>query len=122
MTGAVDLATALRAHARGVHCQEAAVELLIGHACWLRREDFLHTFVHTAPVNRTPMAAIDWAEAITALDHGQLPCSGGEGRMLRLAASLAEGIPIDLRGALTSLDRHNVELVSRAVTHATGHR
>lgn len=41
-------------------------------------------------------AAIDWEAAITALDAldaGGLPGSGGETRMLRLAASLADDIP-----------------------------
>ena len=32
MTGSADLTAALRAHARGLHCLQAAVELLIGHA------------------------------------------------------------------------------------------
>lgn len=123
MTGTADLPTALRAHARGLFCLEAVVELLIGHASWLRRKDFLH-FVHTGPgvIDRVPVAAIDRPEAINDLDRGQLPCSGGEGRILRLAASLAAGIPIDLRDALTGLDSHNAELVSHAVDHATGHR
>jgi hypothetical protein len=124
MTGSADLPAALRAHAQGLHCLEAAVELLISHAAWLRRGDFLHHFVHTTPgpSNRTPIAAINWPEAIAALDQGKLPCSGAEGRMLRLAASLAAGIPVDLRDALTSLDSHNTELVSHTVKQATGHR
>jgi hypothetical protein len=124
MTGTADLPTALRAHARGLHCREAAVELLISHACWLRRDDFLHLVVHTARglIDGTRMALIDWPAAIAALDRGHLPCSGGEGRMLRLTASLAEGIPVDLRDALTGLDSHNAELVSHAVKQATGHR
>jgi len=93
MTGD-DLTAALRAHARGLHHLEAAVELMISHGSWLRRADFLH-FVHTAPgpIGGTPMASIDWPQVIAALDHGRLPCSGAEGRMLRLAASLAEGTP-----------------------------
>jgi hypothetical protein len=123
MTGTADLPAVLRAHARGLHCREAAVELLISHACWLRRDDF-HHFVLTARglIDGTPMALIDWPEAIAALDRGQLPCSGGEGRLLRVAASLAEGIPVDLRDALTGLDSHNAELVCHAVQQATGHR
>jgi hypothetical protein len=68
------------------------------------------------------MAPIDWPEAIAALDRGRLPCPGGEDRMLRLAASLAVGIPVDLRAALTGLDSHNAELIAHAVKHATRHR
>jgi len=123
MTDAADLAAALRAHAQGLHCPEAAVELLINHAGWLRRGDF-HRFIHTASglIDGTPMAAIDWADTITALDRGQLPCSGGEARVLRLAASLAHGIPVDLADALPGLDPRNADLVVHAVKHATGHR
>jgi len=124
MTRPADLTAALRTHARGVHNLEAAIELLISHACWLRRSDFLHHVAHTTPdrIEGTPTAPIDWSDAIAALDQGHLPCSGGEARMLRLAASLAEGVPVDLRDALTGLDNRNAELVSHAVQHATGHR
>jgi hypothetical protein len=123
MTG-TDPAAALRAHARGLYCPEAAVELLISHGSWLRRDDFLDPYIHTAQAlaGGTPIACIDWTEAILALDLAQLPCSASEARMLRLAASLAEGIPIDLGDALTGLDSHNAELVSHAIKHATGHR
>lgn len=119
-----DLTAALRAHAQGLHCLEAAVELLIGHASWLRRDDFVGRFVHPGPalIDATPMAPVDWPEAISALDQGHLPCSGGEGRILRLAASLAHGVPVNLRDVLTGLDGNNAELVSHAVKHATGRR
>jgi hypothetical protein len=45
------------------------------------------------------MAAIDWDAAVTALNAGELPCSGGERRLLLLSASLAAGIfsPGELR-------------------------
>jgi hypothetical protein len=59
---------------------------------------------------------------ITGLDQGHLPCSGSERRMLRIAASLADGIPVDLRDALTGLDARNTDLVRDAVTRATGHK
>ena len=55
------------------------------------------------------MAAIDWEGAITALHAGELPCSGGERRILMLSASLADGIPVDLRDAATGLDDRNVQ-------------
>lgn len=123
MTPSADLTAALRAHAQGLYCLEAAVELLINHASWVRRDDF-RRFVRTAHalIDGTPMAPVDWPETIAALDRGRLPCSGGEGHILRLAASLADGIPVDLRDSLTGLDNHNADLVSLAVKHATGHR
>ena len=119
----VDLSSAepLRAHARGLHAAEAAAELLINHATWLRRDAFTSRFLHSPP-GHPPMAHIDWVDAITALDSGQLPCSSGEGRILRLAASIADGIPVDLRDALTSLDQRNAELLVQAIRHANGHR
>ena len=51
-----------------------------------------------------------------------LPCSGGEGRVLRIAASIAEGVPVDLREAATGLDVNNAALAAAAVLHAAGHR
>ena len=62
------------------------------------------------------MAAVDFEAA------GVLPCSGGEGQVLRIAASIAEGVPVDLREAVTGLDESNVVLAASAVLHAAGHR
>ena len=69
----------------------------------------------------TVMAAVDWGAAVAALEAGRLPCSGGEGRMLRLAASVAGGVAVDLGSALTGLDERNITLVAGAVLHAAGH-
>lgn len=115
------LAAALRNHAQGLYCLEAAAELLIAQS-WLHRADFTSQFVtfeHGLPGSQ-PIAIIDWPAAITALDAGDLPCSGGERRMLRLTASLADGIPVDLQEALTGIDDHNVQLLVRTVHHASG--
>ena len=68
------------------------------------------------------MTAIDWDAAITALQAGQLPCSGGERRILQLSASLAGGIPVDLRDAITGLDGANTARLLTAIRHATGRR
>ena len=86
------LPAALRACARGIYPLEAGVDLLISHAFWPHREDFQDQFIHTGisiTDGVTTMAEIDWQAAISALDGRHLPCSGGEERMLRLAASLA---------------------------------
>lgn len=116
------LATPLRSGARGVCAAQAGIELLIRHATWLHRSDFRDRFVHlhTAITGDTQMAAIDWPAAITALDTGDLPHSGGEGRVLRLAASLIDGIPVDLHDALIGLDSRNLDLVSQAVLRTAG--
>ena len=119
------LPAALRACARGIYPLEAGVGLLISHGSLLGREDFQDQFVHTGisiTDGATTMAQIDWQAAISALDARHLPCSGGEERMLRLAASIAGGIPVSLRDTLTGIDHRNIELVITAVLHAWGQR
>jgi hypothetical protein len=118
--GEPPLAGPLRACARGIYPDQAAVELLISHDTFLRRADFTSRLISThASSDGTTLAAIDWTAAITALDT-TLPCSGGEQRMLRLAASLGDGIPVNLRDALTGIDGHGIQLVLQAVLHAAG--
>lgn len=123
--GQPSLAAELRACANGIHTAEAGCELLINHATWLHRPDFRDQFVHTGlsvTDATTPMAHIDRAGAIAALDTGRLPCSGGEGHILRLTASLADGIPVNLGDAVTGLDHTNIDLVVQALLHAAGRR
>jgi hypothetical protein len=100
----------------------AAVELLIGHRFWLGREDFVERFVemHASAVGGTPMAFLDWEAAARALGAGRLACSDSQGRVLRVAASIAEGVPVDLRDALSGLDEPNLALIAGAVLHAGG--
>jgi hypothetical protein len=120
-----DLPAALRACASGFYPAEASTELVISHGSFLARSDFTGRFIEIGTSitdGITTMASIDWPAAITALDTGNLPCSGGEQRMLRLAASLADGIPVDLRNALTGIDDHNINLVITAVLYASGKR
>lgn len=118
------LAGPLRTAARGLCAAEAGTELLIRHATWLQRSDFRDRFVHldTTITGDTDLADIDWPAVITALDSGQLACSGGDERMLRLVASLVDGIPVNLRDNLIGLDSRNIDLVSRAVLHLNGRR
>jgi hypothetical protein len=123
-TGFEDLAAAIRAWAKGLLCLEAAVELLIGHRSWLSREDFLAIAVESGQevFSGREMAAVDFGAAAGALEAGVLPCSGGEGRVLRIAASIAGGLPVDLREAVTGLDENNAVLAAAAVLHAAGYR
>lgn len=127
-TGLHQLSAALRANASGLLYAEAAVELLIKQQSWLYRHDFVDGFIdrltHTGqePTRHGGTAFVDWAGALAALDNGRLSCSSGEGQLLRIAVSLAEGIPVDLRDAITGLDTINTGLVARAVCHAAGHR
>jgi hypothetical protein len=127
MTGArpaePGLADAVRAGASGLYSLEAACELIIGTG-WLHRGDFTcHVSTGTSLADGiTELAHIDWQAAITSRNTGLLPCSSGENRILRLAASIAAGIPVDLNDALTGLDQGRIALVVRAVRHANGDR
>ncbi|SRR6266568_4721700 len=114
------LPDALRARASGIHPHEAGTSLIIGCGCWLHREDFTSRFITIGDDGDVPMASIDWDAAINALDAGELPCSGGERRVLRLAASIAAGTPVSLGDALPGIDDRNATLVVQAVAHAAG--
>ena len=120
-----DLAAALRACATGLYPLEAGVALLAGNGTFLHRPDFTSRFITTGTSisdGTTPMAGIDWDAAITALRAGELPCSGGERRVLQLSSSLAGGIPVDLRDAVTGLDHANIARLVTAILHASGKR
>jgi hypothetical protein len=117
------LAAAVRAGAAGLYSLEAACELVIG-AGWLRRNDFT-PFIRTGTSltdGVTELAHFDWQSAVTGRETGRLPCSSGEPRILRLAASIAAGIPVDLNDALSELDQARIALVVQAVRHASGQR
>ena len=117
------IADALRAGAAGLYSLEAACELVIGTG-WLHRDDFARFVITGTSLTDgvTELADIDWQAAITSRDTRQLPCSGGEDRILRLAASIAVGIPVDLNHTPSSLDQTNISLIVSAVRHANGQR
>ena len=96
-------------------CATAAVELLVAHVFWLFRPDFLGGFVEAAD----GFAWVDWAGAVAAVDVGRLVCSRGESTVLRVAASLAAGVPVDL-SAVSGLDGRALGLVAHAVLAVGG--
>jgi len=116
------LAAALRA--AGLYPLEAGVGLLIANGTFLHRDDFTSRFIlhGTSTAEDAQMAAVDWDAAAAALTAGELPCSRGEQRILKLAASLAGGIPVDLNDAVTGLDQHNIQRLVTAIRHASGQR
>ena len=120
MTSPDVLAAGLRAHAQGLYCLEAAAELLIAKS-WLHRDDFAGRFItlHPGISSSQPVAVIDWPAVIAALGSS-LACSGGEQRMLKITASLADGIPVDLRDTLTGLDDSNIQLLITAIRRTAG--
>ena len=119
--GHCQITAALRAWSKGIYCDEAATELLIRHRTWLRRNDFTTQYITTqAGPSGNITAAVNWEEAITALQAGNLPCSRSEASILRLAACLASTSPVTLRDAITGLDQANLHLVLNAIRHASG--
>jgi hypothetical protein len=117
------LAAALRACAAGHYPSEAGTELLIRHGTFLARPDFAACICEgTSFTDGTPMAAVDWDAAITALQAGNLPASSGERSILHLAASIANGNPVALRDTITTLDNTNLRHLLTAIRHAAGHR
>ncbi len=106
----------------GIYCEEAAVGLLIGHRRWLCREDFLAECVQLSATEVGVFACVDWTAAVAALETGRLGCSSSERRVLLLAASLAEGVAVDLGDVLTGLDDAAAALVADVIAHASGHR
>jgi hypothetical protein len=117
------LGDALRAGASGIHHLEAGTGLLIDCGSWLHREDFTSRFITIGTSisdGVTLLASTDWEAAVTALRVGELPASGGERRILLLAASIADGIPVSLSDTLPGIDRRNASLVVSAVAHAAG--
>ncbi len=117
-----DLTAALRACANGLYPAEAGVALIITNGTFLQRDDFTTRFISHGTSDGTPMAAIDWDAAITALHAGELTCSGGERRILRLAASLAAGTPVSLCDTVTGLDQDSTARLITAIRHAAGKR
>jgi hypothetical protein len=90
----------------------------------LTRAGFTARFGHpvTTDDGRHIGAWIDWAAAVTALEHAELRCPASEATMLRIAASLAADLPLSLREVLGGLDRTNIAAVTTAITAANGTR
>ena len=71
------------------------------------------------PFRGCHVAAIDFAAAADAV-QGVLPCSDGERQVLLVAASIAGGIPVDLREAALCMDAANAARAAQAICHAAG--
>lgn len=120
--GFEDLAPMIRVQAKGIWHLEAAAELLIGHQTWLLREDFTAGFVTVEHDAGRGFAQVDYAAAVHALECFDLPCSGSEANILRIAASLATNVTVNLGQRVGGLDAQNTRLVLEAIAHANGYR
>jgi hypothetical protein len=118
------LALLLAAGSDGAPAETAAVRLLDLGGTWLARPDFVTGFIRVgdSPITGLPLGIIRWQPAIRALRAGGLPSSAGEAATLRIAASLAADVPVELGQAITSLDRPSLASVTTAVRIAGGWR
>ncbi len=73
------------------------------------------------PFRGRQVAVVDFAAAADAV-QGVLACSDGERQVLLVAASIAAGIPVDLREAALCMDAVNAARAAQAVCHAAGRR
>ena len=109
----------LRNWAKGYSPDVAAVELLISHDVWTRREDF-HRYLWTSyDADGRPITAIDW-ESLSEVRTSGLIGSSSEMAILDIALSLATGKPISLAEVL-GLDATNTAAVASAVVRAAQH-
>lgn len=104
---------ALRRWAKGLYPLEAGVELLI-HA-------FDGRFGNPGQpwVQQGDDPGWWWIDADQMIEDNFGALSGGEVRLLRIAASLLGGRPVDLSRNLAGLDREHAELVLSALAHAS---
>lgn len=99
----------LREWARGMHHTVAATELLIragyatGSAPWVKEADGRH-----------------WIDFDSIPDHTD-GLSGGEKRILEIAASIGGLHRVVLQDVISGLDRDNAELAIATLSHAAGH-
>ncbi len=105
---------ALRRWAEGLYPLEAGVELLI-RGCNGRFANSGQPWVQQG--DDPGRWWID-VEQMNEDNYGGL--SGGGTRLLRIAASLLDGPPVDLSRNIVGLDREHIRLVLAAIAHASG--
>ena len=108
--GPATLADKLHLHAFGITHLEAACHVLTRAASG-RLLDALQLVWEDDDA-----AEIDWPATLATTGH----LSGGERRLLNLAASLGSGHPVDLADTLTGLDAWNAQVVVDAIAYTTG--
>ena len=109
----MDITDQLRRWARGMYTTEAATELLI------RAHNGIFASIEQPWIKPSDRAYWIDFPAITEYLGG---LSGGEQRLLRIAASIGsdEATPVRLGDVLSGLDRPTLRLVLAAVAHAGG--
>lgn len=112
----------LRDWAKGIYTIEAAVELLIRFQGGRFASPGDPWIVSPREERRGNMQSRHWLDVdqLTAEAAAGAVLSGGERRVLALAASIAGGSPVDLSDAVSGLDRETLDLVLAAIAHAGG--
>lgn len=116
-----DLETALLRAAVGDYSAEAAVLLLVNAGHWLPQLQVAGLVCLLDDVDGEGLwAQVTWPEVDAALRAGTIGGSGSQLGLLRAAASLADGQPVDLGDLAAGLDRAALALLLAAVAHAGG--
>jgi ABC-type cobalamin/Fe3+-siderophores transport system ATPase subunit len=116
-----DLAARLTAWAQGVYGTEAAVQLVVEHDAWLRRDGFAHHTLIQLDEDDVDDAvvAIDWPALAKWADDA--PASSSEHQIMAIALSLAgEPRPEPLNELIAGLDATNTTRVLNAVARCAG--
>ncbi|MFL6116989.1 MAG: hypothetical protein ACJ786_37400 [Catenulispora sp.] len=117
----VDVENALLRGAFGDYADEAAILLLINFGHWLPQLQSADLITVAPEVDgEGRWAQIAWPDLEPALSTGLIVGSSGEVRVLRAAASIADGRPIDLGDLAAGLDRRALTLLLAAIAHAAG--
>ena len=119
----LDLESALLRAAVGDYALEAAVLLLANSAHWLpqlQAAGLVAIALDGDAADDGPWAAVQWGDLERALRSGTISGSSGQRRLLRAAAGLADGQPVDLADLTAGVDRAELGLLLAAVAHAAG--
>ena len=121
MSGFLD--EALRAHADGDLCAEAAAGLLIAGR-WPDRDDFAGRFITmtASPGSGTRVAVVDWPAAAGALGAGAFRARPGNDGCCRSPPAWPRGSRSASGTPPPAWTGRNARLVADAVLHASGHR
>lgn len=113
-TTKVETHAALRFWAKGIYPLEAGVELLI------RTSDGRFAARSQPWIQPGDDPGWWWVDVDQFTNDNFGTLSGGEARMLRIAASLLGGATVSLDEAIPGLDRDHLQLVLAAIAHANG--
>ncbi|CCH86258.1 conserved protein of unknown function [Modestobacter italicus] len=117
----VGVENALLRAALGDYSDEAAILLLITSGHWLPQLQHAGLITLDGNVDGEGLwAHIAWPDLDGALRIGTITGRSSDHQVLRAAASIADGHPVDLGDLATGLDRHALTLVLAAIAHAAG--